>query len=74
MVESVVVATHPIAPLICASICPLVPIPKNVEVAIAVGAAVPPVAFPTTVFAAWVASCESASVPEMVERVEVANP
>ena len=39
IVESVVDAAHPIAPLICASICPFVPTPKKVEVATAVGLA-----------------------------------
>jgi hypothetical protein len=38
----------------------------------AVGAAAPAVTLASTVLAAWVASCVSAKVPEMVERVEVA--
>ena len=71
-VPAVVVATHVGMPRTSAKILPLVPMPKNDDVAIAVGAAVPPVPFATTVPAACVASCVSARVPEIVERVDVA--
>ena len=54
--ESVVVATHCMAPFTCASICPLVPIPKKVEVETAVTFPVAPVLLPRIVFAAIVAS------------------
>jgi hypothetical protein len=50
---------------------PLLPIPKKLEVAIAVGTAEPPVPFAITVPAACAASCVSASEPEIFERVEV---
>jgi hypothetical protein len=69
--ENVVVAAPIHAPLRNASVCPAEPV-KSVVVEIAVGAALPPVRLASTVFAAWVASCVSASVPLMVESVEVA--
>ena len=79
---SVVVATHAGTPPLHASTCPPVPVPKNDDVAIAVGAARAPVPFARTVFAAIDAIEESASEPVtwvprlseplIVERVEVA--
>ena len=69
--EKVVVATPVHVPPTRARICPFVPA-KSEEVAMAVGAAAPPVRLASTVFAACVASWVSASVPLIVESVEVA--
>ena len=68
----VVVAVPIHCPLRKESTNPGVGCPKKVEVAIAVGTALPDVWLATTVLAACVASCESASVPEIVESVDVA--
>ena len=51
---------------------PAVPAAKSEEVEKAVGAAEAPVRFPIIVLGAWAASWVRASVPEIVERVEVA--
>ena len=51
-VPAVVVATHVGMPFTSASTLPFVPIPKKVDVAIAVGLAALPVPFATTVPAA----------------------
>jgi hypothetical protein len=67
----VVVPTPVHAPLRNASVCPATPV-KSVVVPMAVGAALPPVRFARTVFAAWVASCVRASVPLIVDSVLVA--
>ena len=66
-VPAVVVATHVGMPPTSASMVPLEPTPKKEDVAIAVGLAVPPVPFATTVPAAWVASWESAREPLKLE-------
>ncbi len=51
---------------------PAVPAAKSDEVEIAVGDALAPVRFASTVFAAWFANCVRAKEPLMVESVEVA--
>ena len=72
IVANVEVAVHVGTPFTSARTNPLVPVPYKVDVEIAVGAAELPVPFAITVPAAWFASWVSASVPEIVESVEVA--
>jgi hypothetical protein len=77
IVESVDVEVHVGVPEVGQyRTCPAEPVPyrvfAKVEVASAVGVAAPDVWLTKTVLAFWVASCERAREPEMVERVEVA--